>query len=81
MTILLFTSCFSLPVLVFQPQRSPESLVEGVLGAEAWVDGVGDNVSKLYLKREDREGVEGTVRTESHCQRQLGQINGVGMLT
>lgn len=38
--------------------------MEGVLGAEAWVVGLGDNVSKLYLKREDREGVEGTVRTE-----------------
>jgi hypothetical protein len=49
---------------VFQPQRSPESLGEGVLGGETWAYGIGDNALKLNLKREDREGVEGPVRTE-----------------
>ena len=61
-------------MLVFQPQRSPKSLVEGVLGAEAWVDGLGVKASKLNLKREDREGVEGPViEGPSYCQ--LGHRN------
>jgi hypothetical protein len=36
-------------------------LVEGVQGAEASADEPGDDMSKLNLKREDREGVEGAV--------------------
>jgi hypothetical protein len=34
-------------------------LVEGVLGADASMDELGEDVSKLNLKRDDREGVEG----------------------
>lgn len=36
----------------------------GVLGTKTWVDELGGDASKSYLKREDREGVEGPVMTE-----------------
>jgi hypothetical protein len=43
---------------------SEEPGVEGVLGAETWVDEPAEGSSKLDLKREDWEGVGGPVRTE-----------------
>jgi hypothetical protein len=37
------------------------ALVEGVLGADASLGERGDTASKLNLKREDRDGVDGAV--------------------
>jgi hypothetical protein len=64
-----------LPDRVDVPVSEPVvSLPEVVLGVDTWVADEGDDGSKLYLKREECEGVEMTAPREMKCRLGRGTL-------
>jgi hypothetical protein len=62
--IIIYSLRFAARVGVPASEEPGVGLGEGVRGGETWVAGPGDGASKSYLKRGDRVGVEGPVRTK-----------------